>query len=1405
MIKSDEVTLRSNVQRPIVRADAKRTTLAQALKAFPTASHHWPTMTHSPLDWVGLFASDRQRRLLAGVAGRSQRTGQDLAELRNRLTEQEEQVVEKLDLRHHQTVGHCREQRREMLQRWDDAEEALTVYYETQTVTTRDALSHLTAKFRKKLADNKADIERKVEARCDAVAHQYENRRNMPGQQMRKEHLQIDESLGPITEEIEWTRALTIRRLDHLPDVPIVDPKAVTDDNSITQPTPTSVRESVDAVAILTRQLKESNRLMQSGAASKTVDSFYLPFGVAVFILIWVGIVTLIQPKDLLLWMSASIPIGGVIGFSIYGILLMPLRRMTRRVYPNSERIFREANRCADAGRRIAKKVADETSAELVARRDAHLVAAARWKTEQTEEAEKRAMEEHGAAKGNLEAELKKIGDTFTVKFNQVGAKMRGDADSLAESISETLSREEAEKLATRKTLAQQREDELKRLETRLRSGLIHALQRIDLTADRLAERFPSWTRVAAAPMIQDAELPCLPVGALQIESSLRKTLGLATSSATGTNGHGTGNFPSLANVRTSLASHPAIAHQDVARSLPQSMPIALHRRLHAGLIIEAPPAFLDQAIDLAHSMLWRAISGVAAGRAKLTLIDPIGRGQNFSSLMAMTDHEPDLVGHRVWTGERQIEQRLGELAHRAEDILQVNLRDRFERIEQYNEIAGSLAEPYRLIAAIGFPESLTRDSYKSLKAIIDSALRCGSWTILVCDQTRPWPAEMPLPATPRMMRLTIDDNGRWIHWTPEFASLPFVPADSPPATLRPELIRKIGVAATQAARVEVPFDRIVVDDAEAQSGKLGGANGHHSGGVPTVNLPTETRDSSTTLRIPLGVQGAGRIQSLNLGEGVKQHVLIAGKTGSGKSSLLHTILTAGAAYYPPDQLHFYLLDFKKGVEFKVYADLPLPHARVIGIESEREFGRSVLQRLDADLQQRGEWFRAAGAQELSEYRSRTGNVLPRVMLVVDEFQELFVRDDRLAADCAMLLDRLVRQGRSFGMHVILSSQSLAGAHSLPRATLGQMAVRVAMQCSESDAALILSDDNTAAKFISRPGEAIYNDAGGLLEGNQPFQVAYLNNEHHQRWLAEIAARDAAAVASLPLPVIFEGNRPCRWVPQLAEAAMQPPASVSNAPGTLRGLLGEAVEIGPPTSLVLTRETGRNVLVVAPPESTDGVLASILTGAVAMAKRAHGSIELNYFDGSPIGQESFAMWLDQSALGAIVVKPRDSEKQIAAIAEEVRSRVENDQTDLPPKLVVINPLNRFSDFKQDESFSFSLDAAAKVSGSAALQSVLRDGPAVGIFTIVCCSSAETVSRWLPRQSRHDVQQRILGRVNASDSAALIDSAEAANLSPATMLIYDDSDGTSHKFRACDLPSPPDIQTWLETILVEAQK
>src|SRR5438552_461056 len=96
------------------------------------------------------------------------------------------------------------------------------------------------------------------------------------------------------------------------------------------------------------------------------------------------------------------------------------------------------------------------------------------------------------------------------------------------------------------------------------------------------------------------------------------------------------------------------------------------------------------------------------------------------------------------------------------------------------------------------------------------------------------------------------------------------------------------------------------------------------------------------------------------------------------------------------------------------------------------------------------------------------------------------------------------------------------------------MAVRVALQLSEADSQLILGDNNSAARLLTRPGEAIYNDAGGLVENNSPFQIAWLSDDQRDVYLDRVQARqEAAALAgngngrpAREEPIVFEGNAP---------------------------------------------------------------------------------------------------------------------------------------------------------------------------------------------------------------------------------------------------------------------------------------
>ena len=177
----------------------------------------------------------------------------------------------------------------------------------------------------------------------------------------------------------------------------------------------------------------------------------------------------------------------------------------------------------------------------------------------------------------------------------------------------------------------------------------------------------------------------------------------------------------------------------------------------------------------------------------------------------------------------------------------------------------------------------------------------------------------------------------------------------------------------------------------------------------------------------------------------------------------------------------------------------------MIAVESEREFGLSVLQRLDVELKRRGDMYREPGVQDLAGYReARPDRPCRASCSSSTSSRSSSSRTTRSPRRSSLLLDRLVRQGRAFGIHVILGSQTLGGAYSLARSTLGQMAVRIALQCSEADAHLILSEDNTAARLLTRPGEAIYNDANGMIEGNNLFQVVWLSDERREEYLPRI-------------------------------------------------------------------------------------------------------------------------------------------------------------------------------------------------------------------------------------------------------------------------------------------------------------
>ncbi len=816
------------------------------------------------------------------------------------------------------------------------------------------------------------------------------------------------------------------------------------------------------------------------------------------------------------------------------------------------------------------------------------------------------------------------------------------------------------------------------------------------------------------------------------------------------------------------------ISQDETLRSLAPltfHLPALLDFPSRSSLVMEFPGEEARQkTVDAMQAVMLRLLTILPPGKVRFTILDPVGLGRNFAAFMHLADYGEAMVNTRIWTEPQDIDHRLAELNTHIETVIQNYLRNEFPTIEAYNEQAAEVAEPYRVLVIADFPAGFSEATARRLAAIAKSGPRCGVYLILGLDTSQPLPPSIVKSDLTKLAARVSSKGDRHILRDPSYEPFALKLDEPPPSEDMSRLLRKIGEAARDASRVEVPFEVIAPKQEDYWKG-----------------------DSRSELSIPLGRAGATKLQPLKLGRGTSQHVLIAGRTGSGKSTLLHALITNAALIYGPDEIELYLIDFKKGVEFKTYATHGLPHARVIAIESEREFGVSVLQRLDAILKARGDLFRDVGVQDVAGFRAaRPDTPMPRVLLIVDEFQEFFVEDDKLSQETALLLDRLVRQGRAFGVHVHLGSQTLGGAYALARSTLGQMAIRIALQCSESDAHLILNEDNSAARLLSRPGEAIYNDANGQVEGNHVFQVVFLTDSRREAYIKHLAqlARDKGL--EVAPQIVFEGNHP-------ADVTKLPSLSSERRPktGPVLAWVGDAIAIKDPTAATFRAQGGSNLLMIGQNEELAvGVMSAMILG---LASQLPDASRFFLLDGSPedspfSGRIARVMGVvpQTVAIGGL----RDSATILTPIAEEVERRQSN-AGDASPWFLIIHDLARFRDLrKQEDDYGSSRRGEPKaVHPSKLLATILRDGAMLGIHCIIWCDTSNNLNRAFDRQSLREFEMRVLFQMSATDSSNLIDTPAASRLGANRGLFAGEDSAVLEKFR----PYGPPEEAWMDAL------
>lgn len=267
---------------------------------------------------------------------------------------------------------------------------------------------------------------------------------------------------------------------------------------------------------------------------------------------------------------------------------------------------------------------------------------------------------------------------------------------------------------------------------------------------------------------------------------------------------------------------------------------------------------------------------------------------------------------------------------------------------------------------------------------------------------------------------------------------------------------------------------------------------------------------------------------------------MIAGATGSGKSTLLHTMIMSSMLHYSPDQLHLYLMDFKSGTEFKVYESVKLPHIQLLALDAMQEFGESILENLVTEMENRAKAFKddANGVTKIKDYVELTGKPMPRIVVIMDEFQILFndSTNRKVAMHCAELTKRIVTEGRSFvSLFMATQSTRIISDLTLSSGTVEQMRIRVGLKCGENDARYLFGDQNDmkALAMMKGPiGTAVLNQ-DYTEQPNIGFRVAYCDDETQKYYLDLISKTYADRPSTLQT---FEGNRTTNLLDYFAEA-----------------------------------------------------------------------------------------------------------------------------------------------------------------------------------------------------------------------------------------------------------------------------
>lgn len=287
---------------------------------------------------------------------------------------------------------------------------------------------------------------------------------------------------------------------------------------------------------------------------------------------------------------------------------------------------------------------------------------------------------------------------------------------------------------------------------------------------------------------------------------------------------------------------------------------------------------------------------------------------------------------------------------------------------------------------------------------------------------------------------------------------------------LQPLGVRKLAVQSLErelAFYIHAPSVRVVLEN---ETGHIAIEVTHPA--RPKISLRDflENEQDVGTLSVPAGLSIEGNPVWFSLAKA--PHLLVAGTTGSGKSTFMHQLVMSLIYRYGPSQVLLQFIDPKQGLEFGAYRTLPHLFG---GIAVTPEESLACLLRVVKEMEARGKKLREQGCRSIDTYLG----TMPRLIVFIDELVELLTG---YLPEMEETIVKIARLGRAAGIHLVVATQHPSRDVVTPQIK-ANITARVSFAVSSAvDSKVIL--DRQGAEQLQGEGDALM-----LLPGHKEKRV----------------------------------------------------------------------------------------------------------------------------------------------------------------------------------------------------------------------------------------------------------------------------------------------------------------------------